>query len=405
MTRKRTFVGLSTLLVSLVAAPAFGKNEKKKDTGPEHKSGMMEEGEKDPAETEGMDDDAAFVPGKKKKKPATAQTEATDEGGSADAHAAASGDAETEKKTEAPPETAKPTKPTKAPRKSSGLFGELLMGFGSAPVPGPSDQVSKDTTTGSATTFGLLVGGYYDLSPAFRLMLRVPWTTGTIKSNNGDAATNALGNPELAARYRLSEPGDAEWAVRLGVGIPVAQGSPDFGNLSDAAWGPGRLQTIQDAASGWHDPELYAMKRLPISPALLFTQHVSKLRLTAEAKAVIMPKIGGSITQPNAQPGTSGAGTLTWNSTAFTAVLGGTASYEVISHVHLALAAWLAWLAAPQVAFDSNQTAPSPFQFVLEPRLFAQFGHVVPSAGFLLPLGGQLGGNINGLRIHVDVVF
>jgi hypothetical protein len=41
----------------------------------------------------------------------------------------------------------------------------------------------------------------------------------------------------------------------------------------------------------------------------------------------------------------------------------------------------------------------------MEPRVLAQFGKVVPSVGFLIPLGGQLGGNIYGLRLHVDVVF
>jgi len=43
---------------------------------------------------------------------------------------------------------------------------------------------------------------------------------------------------------------------------------------------------------------------------------------------------------------------------------------------------------------------------VLEPRLFAHLGIVTPSAGFLIPVGGELGDTgINAFRIHVNVDF
>ena len=60
-------------------------------------------------------------------------------------------------------------------------------------------------------------------------MLRVPWSTGTIDGQS----TNALGNPELLARLRLTEAGDTEWAVRLGVGVPIAQGTLDPSAVRD----------------------------------------------------------------------------------------------------------------------------------------------------------------------------
>jgi hypothetical protein len=42
---------------------------------------------------------------------------------------------------------------------------------------------------------------------------------------------------------------------------------------------------------------------------------------------------------------------------------------------------------------------------VLEPRIFAKFGIITPSLGFLIPIGGQLGGEINGIRLHVNAEF
>jgi hypothetical protein len=384
------------LVALLVSAPALAKDAKKKekDEGPEHKAGMMEEGSKDPAQTETLDEDGAFVPGKKKKQQPGATAGAEAEGGAA---AGSEGEAGTEGEKKPAPEPEK--KPVKA-RKTIGLFAEALIGFGEAPEPLPNNA-----TTGSSTSYAFLLGGHFDVTPALRLMLRVPWTTGSIQSNNGKKTTNALGAPEIAARYRISDPGDTEWAVRLGIGIPIAQGNSDPTATADTGpWEQGRLQRVADAANGWHDPELYAPKRLPISPALLLTHRMDKLRLNGELKAVMMPALGGSIHTPNTG-GMGSDGKTVLNGFAFTALLGGTASYEVLSHGYLALAAWATYTPSPTIEYTSSATSPSPFQFVLEPKLLAQFGRVVPSVGFIAPIGGQLGGLINGVRAHVDVIF
>jgi hypothetical protein len=233
-------------------------------------------------------------------------------------------------------------------------------------------------------------------------MLRVPFTIGTVRNNGRDASTSALGNPELAARLRLSPPGDVEWAVRLGVGIPVAQGNTDYvGGAADAAGvAQNFLQRTADAANGWHDQELYAIKRLPITPALLFGYHADRLRINGELKVSVMPKIGGNITSP-------AVGSLSLPAVALNTLLGGSASYEVFDHAFIALAAWARYGFIEQVDYNGGAGAstPSPFQLVVEPKLFLAIGHVVPAVGFVVPIGGQLGGDIWGLRLHVDVVF
>jgi hypothetical protein len=388
-------LALATLLLSAVSSlsvSAFAKDDKKKkDAAADHKGGLMEEGGKDPAETETMEEDGAFVPGKKKK----AATHAAGEGAEGETGDAASASEEDSEKKDKEPEPEKKKPPAKL-RKTVGVFAEGLIGFGEAPVPGPADA-----HTGKATSLGFLVGGHYDLTTEFRLMLRVPWTLGTIEDAGGKGrSSNALGVPEIAGRYRLSDPGSTEWALRVGVGIPVAQGNPDVTNPRDTAGvGQGNVQRMADAANGWHDPELYAPKRVPISPALTFGYRDEKFRLGSELKVVFLPKVGGSIAQ-NPGPGSYEMKSLAWS-----VLLGGTASYEVLERKFLALAAWATYQVAPQVDYTSSATAPSPFQFVLEPRILAQFGHFVPSAGFLIPVGGQLGGHVNGVRIRVEAVF
>jgi hypothetical protein len=378
-TLKAVAVALATFAI---AGASSAKAAKKKDTGPEKPTGgMMEEGGKDPAEAESTaEDEGNFVPGREKK-----QHEAEKK-------------AEQEEEGVVAPEPAKKKGPP-IPRKTIGVFAEGLLGLGKAPLPGPPSVNTPDDTTGSSTSFAILVGGHYDLTPAFRLMLRVPWTIGTVKTGGQDTSINALGNPELAARLRLSEPGDTEWAVRLGVGVPVAQGNTNFPSPIDAnGQAQNLLQRVADAANGWHDQELYALKRLPITPALLVSHHADRLRINGELKAAIMPKIGGTISSPIT------GGTLELPSTALNVVLGGSVSYEVFTHAHIALAAWARY-GAEQVSYSGTASTPSPLQFVAEPKLLAQFGHVVPSLGFVIPIAGQLGGDIFGLRLHIDVIF
>ena len=381
--KRSTFKAVAIALAALaVAGSATAKDNKKKDKkaaeADKKTGGMMEEPGKDPAATETLDK-GAYLPGQQRKE-------------------------EEEAEAKAAAEAAKPKEKKAAPpRKTWGLFAEGLVGWGRAPLEGPVNPDAGDNSTGDGTAFALQVGGHYDLSTSFRLMARIPYTIGTVQSSGRDASTQAIGNPEIAARLRLSQPGDIEWAVRLGVGIPVAQGNVDFNKQADAE---GRaqnlLQRIADAGNGWHDQELYALQRIPITPALLFTYRADKLRVGGELKVLVMPNIGGEF----ANGGTSGGtGTLSSPALALTTLLGGNVSYEIFTHGHLALAAWARYGFIEQVKYDGPATTPSHFQFVAEPKFLMQFGHVVPGVGFVLPIGAPLGGDIYGFRAHVDVIF
>lgn len=394
--KRSTFRAIAVALAAFAVAgtaPAKAAKKKDKNSAPDKNGGMMEDTGKDPAQTETLENDEGdFVPGKKKKESQAAQAaEGSEIGASASAEGSAEAGEQKPKEKELPP-----------PRKTIGVFAEGLLGIGSAPLPGPLNPDTNDYSTGNATAFAIQVGGHYDFTPEFRLMLRVPFTIGTVKLRGTDTSTSALGNPELAARLRLSKPGNVEWAVRLGVGVPVAQGQTDYIGSAQDTGGRAQnyLQRVADASDGWHDQELYALKRIPITPALLFSYREDRLRIGGEFKTSIMPKIGGTITS---EPG---GGTLSLSSVAWNVLLGGSVSYEVFTHAHVALAAWARYGIIEQIKYDlANYTEPSRFQLALEPKVLMQFGHVVPSVGFVVPVASQLGGEIWGLRLHVDVIF
>lgn len=370
---------LASLAGPALAAPKKGGKDSKTETakGDEGgvKGGMMEEEGKDPALTEGAEE-GQFSAGKK-------AINLRDEDGEPDDPGAADGDA---------PKKKSPAKP----RKTIGAFGEVLIGLGEAPVPGPANA-----TTGDATSIGLLVGGHFDLTTDLRLLLRVPWTTATVEAGGESRSASALGSPEIAGRLRVTPPGDTEVAVRVGVGVPVAQGNPDPTNPRDAGGAEqAAVQRLANSASGRRDPELYAPKRLSLVPSVHLTHRTDLVRFGAEAKLMLLQKVGGEINAPSGN-----GGTYELNSLAASALLGGTASYEAITKGHVALAAWASYTFVDQVTFDSSATDPSAFQLVLEPKLIAQFGRIVPSAGVLLPVGGELGGKMVGIRLHVDAVF
>ena len=124
------------------------------------------------------------------------------------------------------------------------------------------------------------------------------------------------------------------------------------------------------------------------------------MRLNGELKVVALPQIGGDVNLPSRDSG----GTYQYNGFGLWTELGGSVSYEVLEKKYLALAAWATYEIIKDYEWNGGNP-PSPLQFVMEPRILAQFGKVVPSVGLLIPLGGQLGGNILGVRLHVDVIF
>ena len=66
------------------------------------------------------------------------------------------------------------------------------------------------------------------MKPNISAGLRIPITTATVKQPNGkNLSSTAFGAPELFAEYRLALSPLTSIPLTFGVGIPVAQGTPD----------------------------------------------------------------------------------------------------------------------------------------------------------------------------------
>jgi len=289
-------------------------------------------------------------------------------------------------------------------RKKLQLFGEAVIGWGSAPTPGPGN----DQTTEDAFGFVLMAGASYDLSPRFTLGLRVPWTTASFDQASGESQSGqALGNPELMAEYRVKLGARADLPLGLGVGIPVAQGNADLTGTDTAGRRQWAVNLFADAVTGWHDGELFLPQRLPIVPFVGIVYEGENLDVDAYTKLVLAPNLSTEISQPN-DP--TGLGTYEANGMALRSVTGAGAAYWFLEspRISAGLDAWAVINAVEPVTFESasGATGPSAFQFVIEPRLAAMFGAVRPSVGYIWPIGGRLSDDgAQGIRLRLDIGF
>ena len=288
-----------------------------------------------------------------------------------------------------------------------GVFGNVLVGFGKAPEPGPG----ADVATGKTTSATFMVGAHYDLSPEFTLGLRLPWTVGSIRQSgsygfSGDGTTvsaQALGSPELMGEYRVALSPFTRLPIFFGLGIPLAQGNYN----SQSSVRQAQLNEVADAASGYRDPELFGPKRLPLIAGLGITYDRKALNLHAATKFVLGMKVGGSL-QNVTDP--TGAGKDELKSVSFRNVTSAGIGYQLLSKPDLfgALDSWIAYNAVNPVEYKSNNGASSPtrFQVVFEPRVGARFGKISPSIGYIFPIGGRLAdSSSSGLELHADVAF
>ena len=285
-------------------------------------------------------------------------------------------------------------------RDKTSAFGNVLVGFGEAPEPGPG----AGQTSRKITSVTLMVGGRYDLSPELSVGVRIPWTIGSARQQDGLHKTDAaLGAPELTGEYRVGLSPFTRLPIFAGLGIPIAQGNYD----TDLAFRQTRLNEMADAASGYRDGELFGVKRLPIVLGVGIEYERKALSLHAANKFVFGVKVGGNIPLP-ADP--SGAGSYELKSVSFRDVLSAGIAYRFLERPNLfgALDTWTAYNGINAFDFVSNSGASGPtrFQVVFEPRVGARFGKISPSAGFIFPIGGRLADtSARGFELHCDVAF
>ena len=284
------------------------------------------------------------------------------------------------------------------------VFGQIIIGFGRAPVNQPSYEPGN-----KGTAIGFQVGGRYDVSKELSVGLRVPLTTASVKQANGtNLSTTVFGAPELMGEYRVSLNKLTTIPITFGIGIPVAQGNPDQTGTDTAGHQQAYVNGLADATSGWRDSELFQPKRLPIVLGGGIHHDRQDFELHGDLKLVLLPALSTKVFDASEDP--PNLGTYKINSFALREVttLGG--SYNVLRSplLYVGLDLAVIWTPIQTFVFDANpaKEKPTTVQAVLEPRVGARFGAVSPSIGYIAPLGGRLGGaDDGGVRLNVSAFF
>ena len=284
------------------------------------------------------------------------------------------------------------------------VFGQVIIGFGRAPVNEPTYAPGL-----KGTALGFQLGGRYDVSKELSVGLRVPLTTATVKQANGtNLSTTVFGAPELMGEYRVSLDRLTTIPIIFGVGIPVAQGNPDQTGTDTTGHQQAYVNSLADATSGWRDSELFQPKRLPIVLGGGIHHDRQDWELHADVKLVLLPALGTKVFDATEDP--PNPGTYKRNAFALREVttLGGSYNFLRSPLLYAGLDLAVIWTPLQTFVFDATpaREKPTTVQAVLEPRVGARFGAVSPSVGYIAPLGGRLGGaDAGGVRLNVSAFF
>ncbi|HEY8944259.1 MAG TPA: hypothetical protein VIM73_08350 [Polyangiaceae bacterium] len=369
-------LALVSILASSVAVAAPGKGKSKRGKRAKKNVPVQTLDGNDPVNTEGSED-GRYAP-----KGVTGQLKAEEQA-----------------------RAAKARKPPKAyvppPRDPFVLLGDVVVGLGRAPKPGPA----TDAKTTDATLVSVVVGADYDIFPRFTAGVRIPWSTASMELPSGLTSEQemAFGSPLVFGEYRVSLSRVTTLPIVFGVGVPLAQGLADPNALDDVSRRQGTVNRLADAARGWKESELYGVERFPIVLGIGLRYRAPRFEFHAYDRLVAGMDTGTRLT-PNA----SEQGLLVVKNASVRNVTLVGVTYDLIEdpQIWAGLDAWLAYTAAEPIEFESPATDPTRLQFVAEPRAGARFGPFQPSIGLIFPIGGRLAeSGISGVRLHVDYAF
>jgi hypothetical protein len=289
------------------------------------------------------------------------------------------------------------------PRDKADVFADFILGFGQAPKPGPAGFNGNRLT--KSTSLAFVLGGSVDLSRTFSLGLRLPWTYASSALGPTTTSVTAFGAPEILGEYRHYLSDITSLPVLFGLGVPVAQGDPNpSGKAALGDTNQYDTNLIADASSGYRDGELYASKRLPVLLGIGIRHERRALVLSAATKFAFGLRMGGSF--DDFHDSTTQGTYYTSNALSLRNVTVLSGTYDIVPKFWGGADLWMTTLMIPEVGYKSPATPPSPFQFVLEPRVGLKLGKIRPSAGVLLPLGGRLADpGMFGVHLRLDVVF
>ncbi|MRG91057.1 hypothetical protein [Polyangium spumosum] len=279
-------------------------------------------------------------------------------------------------------------------------FGvDTVIGFGEI------RDVLSDTNPTDVTVASFVPYFFWRLNDTWAIGARVPFATGTIDGPIEDPVDSfALGNIEASVHARFKLKRRMTLPVSFALAVPTASGDM-FPEQNDAGARPQAvLNQAVAGARGWEEQAPYTPNRLGAVPSVGFAYDTRLLHFAASTKFELMIKTGGG-TPESANVGTIHAPAYNW-------VTSASFSYDFLDG--MVSPGLRAWLAVSQQAVTKGTSDYSGAQFVIEPGA----NSTIPlgkslalraGLGFLIPLGGPLGGSnsatINGFRVRAGLAF
>jgi hypothetical protein len=283
---------------------------------------------------------------------------------------------------------------------------DTVIGFGDIRVVGPNDLSSTGVTVLSFVT-----GVSYRFGDTWRIGLRLPFSTGSstgpLAGDADDYTTWAMGNLELAVRptfrisRRLSIPVSFAFLIPMASGDLFADVTSDRGSIGQAV-----LNQAAAATRGWEENALFASKRVGLVPAAGVAYDRDALHLGASTKLDMMVKASGNDPKP-------AQGVLQDPNTTWVTTLSG--KYDLLGgKVSPGVRTWLAVATVParwgtSREYSGAQVALEPGVSTRLPLNAAKSLWAAGTLGYVLPLGGHLGGaddaSVSGLRLRASFLF
>jgi hypothetical protein len=288
------------------------------------------------------------------------------------------------------------------------LFFETVIGFGDIRDP------TNDLAPTQITVASFVPGFRWRFGDTWAATLRVPFATGTVEGPDpgpgDDFKAGALGNIELAVKPTFALSRSLRLPVGFAFAIPSAGGELFPVGAELGKRGQALLNQAAAESRGWEENALFTSRRIGIIPSAGIAFDWKALRLAADMKVEILVKSGGN--PPPTASGTTPQAKLNHPSVNWVTAL--SAFYDLFDgKLSPGLRFWLAVSRQPVVVGTIDYSGAQP---VLEPVINSriklnQAGSLALGGGigFILPLGGHLGGahaaSAKGFRIKADFLF
>ncbi len=285
------------------------------------------------------------------------------------------------------------------------LAVDTVIGFGDMHV------ATNDSDVTTLTVVSFVGSLQYRFGEVWTVGVRFPFSTGSTKGPGGEAddfSTFALGNLEIGVRPSFAITKRIRLPIGVGFYVPLASGDYfadplDRGSLAQA--------TVNQAAAssrGWEENALFASKRIGFVPSVGLTYDKKAVHAAFGTKLEIMGRTGGL------DPTSAAAGELHDPNTNWVTQL--SFFYDFLDgKLTPGLRLWTAVNTVPITQGTSRNYSGA--QFVLEPDVLGRLPldqkgdfALAGGLGFILPLGGHLGGadggsGAKGLRLKVALQF